>query len=147
MSPQLRTRYADLFAAGDIAVVPDPLTGAGTRIEHWVVAERQGQHAARAMLGSSAPYEEVPFFWTRQTGVSLKYVGFAPEWDEIVYRGSVDSGKFLAGDYRGGTLRAAASMGMPVEITAVKVMIGKKRPLPPTRLADESVDLVALARA
>ncbi|MGA2762262.1 MAG: FAD-dependent oxidoreductase [Spirochaetia bacterium] len=147
VSPQLRTKYADLFAAGDIAVVPDPLTGAGTRIEHWVVAERQGEHAARAMLGSSAPYEEVPFFWTRQTGVSLKYVGFAPQWDEIAYRGSVDSGKFLAGYYRGGTLRAAASMGMPVEIAAVKVMIGKKRPLPPIRLADESVDLVALARA
>jgi NADPH-dependent 2,4-dienoyl-CoA reductase/sulfur reductase-like enzyme/nitrite reductase/ring-hydroxylating ferredoxin subunit len=147
VSPQLRTRHNDLFAAGDIALVPDPVSGAGARVEHWVVAERQGQHAARAMLGSEAPYAEVPFFWTRQTGVSLKYVGYAREWDEIAYRGELEQGKFLAGYYKDGRLLAAAAMGMPNEITAVKMLIGKKKTLPPATLSDGSVDLLALATA
>ena len=134
------------IAAGDIAIVPDPAGRGGQRIEHWVVAERQGQHAARAMLGSAARYEEVPFFWTRQTGVSLKYVGFAREWDEIAYRGDVEKGKFLAGFYRQGTLLAAASMGMPSETTAVEVLLSRRIQLPPGKLADGSVDLLSLAR-
>ena len=144
VSSQLRTKYADLFAAGDIAVLPDGLSG--IRTEHWVVAERHGQHAARAMLGSEAPYEEPAFFWTRQTGVSLKYVGFAREWDQIAYRGDVENGKFLAGYYGAGTLLAAASLGMPTELTAVKWMMARKVPLSPAQLADERVDLLALAR-
>jgi len=142
----LRTKHADLFAAGDIAEVRDALSGTSVRTEHWVVAERQGQHAARAMLGSNALYSEVPFFWTRQTGASLKYVGFAPQWDETVYRGDLEKGKFLAGYYAGGTLVAASAMGMPNEITAVKLLIEKKKALPPAKLADGSVDLLALAR-
>jgi len=144
VSLQLRTKYADLFAAGDIAVLPDGHSG--VRTEHWVVAERHGQHAARAMLGSEAPYDEPAFFWTRQTGVSLKYVGFAREWDLIAYRGDVDKGKFLAGYYGAGTLLAAASLGMPTELTAVKWMMAKKVPLSPAQLTDERVDLLALAR-
>ncbi len=144
VSPQLRTKYPDVFAAGDIAVVPDRLSGAGARIEHWVVAERQGQHAARAMLGSNASYAEVPFFWTRQTGVSLKYVGFARQWDQVAFRGDVEAGKFLAAYYSGGTLLAAASLGMSNELTAVKLMIARGMPLPPAKLSDGSVDLRAL---
>jgi len=146
VNAQLRTRYADLFAAGDIALVPDPVTGAGARIEHWVVAERQGQHAARSMLGSDAPFTEVPFFWTRQTGVSLKYVGYAREWDQTAVRGDPEKGKFLAGYYKGGKLLAAAAMGMANEITAVRMLLGKKKTLPPAQLSDGSVDLLALAR-
>jgi hypothetical protein len=111
-----------------------------------VVAERQGQHAARAMLGSNALYSEVPFFWTRQTGASLKYVGFARQWDEMAYRGDLEKGKFLVGYYAGRTLVAASAMGMPNEITAVKLLIEKKKALPPAKLADESVDLLALAK-
>lgn len=147
VNARLQTKYDGLYAAGDIAVVPDRASGAALRIEHWVVAERQGQHAARAMLGSSDPYNEVPFFWTRQTGVSLKYAGYVREWDEIAYRGDVDSGKFIAGYYRGGTLLAAASLGMPRELAAVKVVMGNKTPLPPAKLADEKADLFMMARA
>jgi apoptosis-inducing factor 3 len=146
VSAQLRTRYADLFAAGDIAMVHDPASGGGVRIEHWVVAERQGQHAARAMLGSEAPYSEVPFFWTRQTGVSLKYVGYAREWDQIAYRGDLEKGKFLAGYYKEGRLLAVAAMGMPNETTAAKMLMERKKALPPATLSDGSVDLLALAR-
>jgi len=144
---QMQTAHPDVYAAGDIAFVRDPDRAGGRRIEHWVVAERQGQHAARAMLGSSARYEEVPFFWTRQTGVSLKYVGLASEWDEIAYRGEVEKGKFLAGFYRRGTLLAAASMGMSDETTAVEILLRRRVPLDPAKLADARVDLLAMARS
>jgi len=146
VNARLETEHPDILAAGDIAVVPNSAGGDGIRIEHWVVAERQGQHAARSMLGSSAVYGEVPFFWTRQTGISLKYAGFAREWDTIAVRGDVDKGRFLAGYYRTGTLAAAASIGMPNELTAVEMMLRKKIALPEAKLADPGVDLLSIAR-
>jgi apoptosis-inducing factor 3 len=136
---QLQTRHPDVLAAGDIAVVD------GQRIEHWVVAERQGQHAARSMLGSTAPYADVPFFWTRQTGISLKYVGAARSWDAMAWRGSTEQDKFLAGYYRGGRLLAAASVGMPTELTAVELLLKDGAALSPAQFEDPGVDLLALA--
>ena len=118
----LRTRHPDIYAAGDVAVAPD-VAGEASRVEHWVVAQRQGRHAARAMLGSSAPYAEAHFFWTRQAGLPLKYVGAARTWDEIVYRGDVEAATFLAGFYRGGALKAAATIGRRVELAAVERLV------------------------
>jgi apoptosis-inducing factor 3 len=143
---RMETKYPDILAAGDIAVVPNPVTGEALRYEHWVVAERQGQHAARSMLGSPALYDEVPFFWTRQTGISLKYVGFARAWDEIAWRGEVEKGRFLAGFYAGGRLLAAASVGMPGDLTAVELMLRNRVQLPVASLTDPAVDLLAMAR-
>jgi NADPH-dependent 2,4-dienoyl-CoA reductase/sulfur reductase-like enzyme len=147
VNARLETKHPDILAAGDIAIVPNPAGGDGIRIEHWVVAERQGQHAARSMLGSSAGYGEIPFFWTRQTGISLKYVGFAREWDTLAVRGDVDKGRFLAGYYRMGTLLAAASIGMPNELTAVQMMLREKIALPEVKLTDPGVDLLSIARS
>jgi NADPH-dependent 2,4-dienoyl-CoA reductase/sulfur reductase-like enzyme/nitrite reductase/ring-hydroxylating ferredoxin subunit len=147
VSSKLETKHPDVFAAGDIAIVPSPANGEGVRIEHWVVAERQGQHAARGMLGSNVGYDEVPFFWTRQFGVSLKYVGFAREWDKVAVRGDIEAGKFVVGYYRKGTLAAAATIGMANELTAVEVILRRRIALPPSKLADASVDLFSMARA
>ncbi len=81
----LQTKIRGIFAAGDIAAFPDHRTGRIQRIEHWVVAETQGQHAARAMLGSEAHYDEIPFFWTRQYSQSIKYIGYAESFDRIAF--------------------------------------------------------------
>jgi len=144
---RLETKYPGIFAAGDSAIVPNPAGGDAQRIEHWCVAERHGQHSARTMLGSTAPYDEVPFFWTRQTGISLKYVGNARTWSAIAVRGDVENGKFLAGFYGEGKLLAAASVGMPDELTAVEMMIRNKIALPAEKLSDSGVDLLAIAGA
>jgi 3-phenylpropionate/trans-cinnamate dioxygenase ferredoxin reductase subunit len=108
---RLRTSAPDVWAAGDVARHRDPRTGERVRIEHFVVAERQGQAAARALLGDERPYVDVPFFWSQHYDVSFSYVGHSARWDRIDTRGSLEARDFAAFYSKAGRVLAVVTVG------------------------------------
>jgi NADPH-dependent 2,4-dienoyl-CoA reductase/sulfur reductase-like enzyme/nitrite reductase/ring-hydroxylating ferredoxin subunit len=140
----LRTPAEGIYAAGDIAAVPYGPLGQRIRVEHWVVAERQGQHAARAMLGSAEPYTEIPFFWTRHYGMNLAYLGWASSFDNVVYRGQFGNEGFLAGFYGNGALLAVASLRRNVDLVIVGELLKAGIALPVEQFSDDTTDLRSL---
>jgi apoptosis-inducing factor 3 len=110
VDPFLQTSVPGIFAAGDVARWPGRIPGTTMRIEHWVVAQRQGQTAARNMLGQKLRFEGIPFFWSQHYEVAIAYVGHVDRWDSITVHGSIEKRSCVVAYRVDGMVHAAASI-------------------------------------
>jgi NADPH-dependent 2,4-dienoyl-CoA reductase/sulfur reductase-like enzyme len=119
----LETSAEGVFAAGDIARWPDPHSGGNIRVEHWIVAERQGQTAALNMMGQRKEFTAVPFFWSQHYDVPINYVGHAETWDELAIDGKIASKDCLLRFKRNGRTLAVASIFRDSENLQAEMMM------------------------
>jgi NADPH-dependent 2,4-dienoyl-CoA reductase/sulfur reductase-like enzyme/nitrite reductase/ring-hydroxylating ferredoxin subunit len=111
VNDRLETSAPGVYAAGDVARYPDPWTGQKVRIEHWVVAERQGEVAARNILGHDHPFVDVPFFWSNHFDVGISYVGHSEKTDSVQVAGDLGRRDAIVAFREGGAIRAVATVG------------------------------------
>lgn len=137
-----RTNVADVFAAGDVASMPDLVRGGRHRVEHWQNAQNHGAAVGRAMAGVEKPFDEVPWCWSDQYGGTLQITGWPDSSHTVVVRGDLGARDFTAFYLDAdGVLLGAVGLGRPREIRSARGWIGERRRLDAARLGDEAVAL------
>jgi 3-phenylpropionate/trans-cinnamate dioxygenase ferredoxin reductase component len=140
-----QTSAPGVFAAGDVANAHHPFYGERIRIEHWANALNQGPAAARSLLGGSAAYERLPYFFSDQYDVGMEYKGFARSWDRVVFRGDPATREFAAFWMVEDHVVAGMNVNVWDVADPIKHLIGGRAAVDDRRLADPDVPLDAVA--
>ncbi len=141
---RLRTSAENVFAAGDVVSHAHPFFGRRIHVEHWANALNQGPAAARAMLGDTAPYERIPYFFSDQYDVGMEYSGEASDSDEVVLRGSREDGEFIAFWLADGRVVAGMNVNVWDVTDPIQALIRSRRQVDRDKLADPDTPLESL---
>jgi 3-phenylpropionate/trans-cinnamate dioxygenase ferredoxin reductase component len=144
---RLESSVPGIFAAGDVASAWHPTYGRRLRVEHWDNAKRQGRVAAANMLGQTEPYERIPYFYSDQYDLGMEYSGFAPSWDQVVFRGDPTSREFVAFWLSRDRVVAGMNVNVWDVAPAISRLIESGVPVHPRRLANPAEPLEELAPA
>ncbi|WP_327584279.1 FAD-dependent oxidoreductase [Nonomuraea sp. NBC_00507] len=131
----LRTSHPDVFAAGDVAEPFHPLYGRRLRVEHWANALHGGPAAARSMLGQEVAYDAIPYFYTDQYELGMEFSGDIEGYDEIVYRGDVESLEFVAYWLRDSRVIAGMNVNVWDVVEEIQELIRSRAIVNPKELA------------
>jgi 3-phenylpropionate/trans-cinnamate dioxygenase ferredoxin reductase component len=140
----LRTSADGVLAAGDVANHDHPLLGERIRVEHWANALEQGPTAARVMLGQDVVYDKVPYFFSDQYDVGMEYAGNSHPDDEVVFRGSVESGEFVAFWLRDGRVTAGMNVNIWDVNEHIQELVRSGGEVERERLIDTDVEFAEL---
>lgn len=144
MDEYCQSNVSGVYAADDVANHYHPVFGRHIRVEHWQNAIKQGIAAARNILGKRVAYDEVPWFWSDQYEANLQYAGFHVNWEQLVVRGGLDSGSFLACYVNEGRIDAVVGLNRAKDVRRVMPLIKARRAVNLDQLRDERVDLRSL---
>ncbi|HEY1775650.1 MAG TPA: FAD-dependent oxidoreductase [Solirubrobacteraceae bacterium] len=147
VSAALQTSAPNVFAAGDVARADHPFYGERIRLEHWANALNQGPAAARSMLGDKTPYDRIPYFFSDQYDVGMEYSGYAPSWDEVVFRGERESGEFIAFWVKDERVVAGMNVNVWDVNEQVQALIRSRKPVENAALSDPDTPLESLYEA
>jgi len=143
-----RASVEGIYAAGDVANHLHPLVGGHIRVEHWQNALKQGAAAAKAMLGSPDPYDEVHWFWSDQYDTNIQSAGHVSDWTNPIIRGDLETRSFVAFSLRDGRIVGAVAVNRGKDLRRSIALIKAKAVVDPAKLADPDTDIrSALATA
>jgi anthranilate 1,2-dioxygenase ferredoxin reductase subunit len=148
VDPCGRSSDPDIFAAGDVTRHDNPLLGRPIRVESWQVALNQAAVVARAMLGASEPYAEMPWLWTDQYDANIQALGFFDADLEQVLRGDPASSSFtVLGLDAAGRIAAAITVNAGRDMAVLRRLVAARAILPKAALADPAKKLSDLLKA
>jgi 3-phenylpropionate/trans-cinnamate dioxygenase ferredoxin reductase component len=141
VNQQLRTTLPNVFAAGDVANAWHPFFKRNIRVEHWANALNQGPAAAQAMLGQDVSYDRIPYFFSDQYEIGMEYNGYATEWDEVIYRGAISDGEFIAFWLKDQRVVAGMNVNVWDVNEDIQRLIRSRQEINPAALRDQSTPL------
>jgi 3-phenylpropionate/trans-cinnamate dioxygenase ferredoxin reductase component len=141
---KLQTSVPNVFAAGDVANAWHPFYRQRVRVEHWANALNQGPAAARAMLDEAVGFDRIPYFFSDQYDIGMEYSGYAPEWDQVVFRGDREGGEFIAFWLRSGIVLAGMNVNVWDVNEHVQALIRSRQRVEVPALTDPDTPLESL---